>query len=131
VLVAARSERRWQEWMDSFFRERWWAHQAIVSVGAGILASSLLMAAAVTTWRFRLRTLLLVTLYLALLLGIPCGVVRPHLYNPHISLHFGPSISQVWVHYSQSSNRPGGGPNWGFVLVNRKNVSVAVGSFVL
>jgi len=78
-----------EEWfalLTSIQREEWFAN-AITAIGTGVLAGSLLLLAMSVRWQFTLRTVVFATTYLSVLVGIPCGFVRPKLQNPRISVH--------------------------------------------
>jgi hypothetical protein len=130
AFFTAQSRERMSELWDSFFRERWLGHRVVAPLGAGILSGSLAGLALFTAWRFRLRTLLLATIYVALLIGIPFGIVRPRLHDPHVSVRVGPDIDRTFVRYYQGSTRRGGGPRWSFALVDWRNLLVAAAAAV-
>jgi hypothetical protein len=65
-------------------------------------------------------------LYVALLIGIPFGIVRPRLHHPQFWLQFEYSIRYAGLKYSQGSLRPGGGPRWSLLIVNSRTVLVAL-----
>jgi hypothetical protein len=81
--ATAAGAERWFALVASIEREESIA-RIIAAAGTGALASSLFMLAVNVRWRFSLRTLLLATVYLAVLVGVPFGYVRPRLHNPRI-----------------------------------------------
>ena len=80
------SGERWQKLIASIEQEHWLALRLLAPIGAGTLGGSLLVLAVATRSRFTLRTLLFAALYLAVIVGIPLGLVRPRLQNPRIWL---------------------------------------------
>jgi hypothetical protein len=75
-----------ERWLSSTERDgklRTWAFR-LMPLGAGTLAGAILSLLFVLKGRFRLRSLLLGTLYMGVLLGILFGVVRPRLQNPRV-----------------------------------------------
>jgi hypothetical protein len=131
AFFTAQHHEKMNELWESFFREGWWGYRVIAPVGAAVLAGSLAMLAATTGWRFGLRTLLAAMLYVALLIGIPLGVIRPPLHDPHVSLQLGPGIDYTFVRYYQGSTRRGGGPRWSFALIDWRSLLIAAGALAV
>jgi hypothetical protein len=131
AFFTAQQREKMDESWNSFSRERWWGYRVIAPVGAGVLAGSLVILAAATGCRFGLRALLAVMLYVALVIGIPLGVVRPRLHDPRVSMQWGPGIDYIFLRYYQGSTRRGGGPRWSFALVDWRNLLLAAGAGVI
>jgi len=124
----AESDRiRREEVWDSFSLERLCAYQVLAPLGVGILAGALLLLAVATRWQFKLRTLVIATLYLAVLIGVPFGTLRPRLHQPRLWVQYDPP----GIYYQQHSMRVGGGPGWSFPLVSGRNVLVAMSAAIL
>ena len=130
----------WLARIESIGRERWWALVVLAPVGAGALAGSLSMLAISRRWRFSVRTLSFVTIYWALLIGIPCGLVRPRLQSPRIwlraenpDLAFGQRRLRLESGTRQGNAWAAGstGSIETFPLANRYNVLVAAAAFIL
>jgi hypothetical protein len=112
--------------LDSFFFESWVGYEILAPFGAGLLAGSLVLLAAARRCRFGMRTLLIATVYCAVLIGVPFGALQPQLHRPALSLSSGGSFWNSGIRYEQHSARPGGGPGWSFPLVSGKSLVVAL-----
>jgi|GEM_PF-4878527 hypothetical protein len=116
--------RRMAVW-ESFFFESWVGYEILAPLGAGLLAGSLALLFATMRCRFGMRTLLIATVFCAVLIGVPFGVLQPRLHRPTLSLSLGGGFWNSGIRYEQHSERPGGGPGWSFPLVSGKSLVVA------
>ena len=129
ILLACIAELRNSEWIDEFAgkpesyllnednSDRWlslvetnnellgWALNALVPLGTGVVLSAIGSLACVSRGRFSLRSLLIGTTYLSLLIGIPFGLVRPRLQNPQIV--YRPAIGDIFFEQHLDSSRSG------------------------
>jgi len=130
---------RWFSLIASIQREESIVCILLAPIGAGALLSWLLALALTRKLRFTVRTILVATLYCALLIGVPFGVVRPRLQNPRIwmkdnNLAFG----QIRPWPSSDSRRNNDDP-WAYPgpnsraesrLVDRYSILAAVVAFI-
>jgi hypothetical protein len=117
--------------LESFFFERWVGHQILAPLGAGLLAGSLALLAATRRWRFGMRTLLIATVYCALLVGVPFGALAPRLHQPELSLRMNARFWNSGIRFEQHSRRPEGGPGWSFPLISGKTLAIAFAGLLL
>jgi hypothetical protein len=129
ILLACVAELRNSEWIGEFAgkpnsyllnennSERWllfvqannelldWAFDVLVPLGTGAVLSSIGGLAWVSQGRFSVRTLLIGTTYLSLLIGFPLGLVRPRLQNPQIV--YRPTIGDIFFEQHLGESRSG------------------------
>jgi hypothetical protein len=126
-----------EAFLASIDHEAWLSFRLLIPIGAGALVGSLITLTVIRQFRFSIRTLLLVTTYLGLLVGIPLGVVRPRLQNPRVwprlnNPDIGFGQARAWPQPGSDGPRP---DPWGsgvtrtvfeFPLFNRNDVFVAL-----
>jgi hypothetical protein len=124
---------RAEEWfvlIKSEERQHFWAGEVLLPLGLGMLLGALAGFALLPTKRFRLSTLLIAVLYVALLLGLPCGLVRPRLQNPRLWYQsetgdFAFSQSAPNKHNREFQSRSK------FLILKRKSIPVALFPVIL
>jgi len=136
--VAVERAEQWFALLASIASEDFLA-RVLVGVGVGTFGGSLLMLAMTTRWRFTVRTLLFVMLYIAVIIGVPLGLVRRRLQNPRISVHpadFSVGLGQLRLHATArdevdpwTSNGPVS--RGGSTLIDRTSVLVALAAGIV